>query len=315
VNAAVIAALIACLAFAAAGPRLARVLTPAAAVRLLVPAALLAAGAGVFVLGTVTFTWLGQLAEVAEFGHWSPQRLQALNPIPPVASLIAGGLLLPIAVWTISSVARTVQGLWIAQRTCRQLDNPDGSPIVVMDSTDPDAFTITGVTARTVVTTGILAALDADGRRILLAHERSHRAHRHTWWTLAADLAAAINPLLRPTAHAIRHATERWADEDAAATADRRRVAATIAQVALLRTQRPKPSTTAAATGGSVPQRIQALLRPPPRTRTRYLGVLAALILALLLGALAVAHTGETLFEQAKQPATARWHSPTAPWP
>ena len=71
---------------------------------------------------------------------------------------------------------------------------------------------------------------------MLIAHEQSHRAHRHTWWTLAADLAAAVNPPLRPTARGVRDATERWADKDAARITDRRLVAATIARVALLHT-------------------------------------------------------------------------------
>jgi beta-lactamase regulating signal transducer with metallopeptidase domain len=177
---------------------------------------------------------------------------------------------------------------------------------VVVDSDDLQAFTLPGISGRIVVTTGLLAALDRDGRRVLLAHEQSHRTHRHTWWTLAADLAAAVNPLLRPTAAAVRHATERWADEDAAT------VAATIAQVALLHTHPPASAAVAAATGGQVPQRVQALLRPPPRIQARHVGVLAALILAVLLGAFAVQRTGETLFEHPKQPA-ATWNVASAP--
>ncbi len=311
-NIAVIAALVACLAFAAAGPHLARVLPPPATVRLLVPAALLAAAGGVFALGTVAFTWLGQATEVARFVTWSPQRLHALNPIPPAVGIAAAALLMAAAGWTLRSLGRTIRALWVAHRTGRHLDDHRGSPVVVVDSPDLQAFTLPGISGRIVVTTGMLAALDPDGRRVLLAHEQSHRTHRHTWWTLAADLAAAVNPLLRPTAAAVRHATERWADEDAATTADRRRVAATIAQVALLRTHPPAPAAVAAATGGQVPQRVQALLRPPPRIQARHVGVLAALVLAVLLGAFAVQRTGETLFEHAKQPA-ATWNVASAP--
>ena len=314
-NTAVIAALVACLAFAAAGPHLARVLPPAAAVRLLVPAALLAAGCGVFALGTVAFTWLGQATEVARFVTWSPQRLHALNPIPPAVGVIAAAPLAAAAAWTLRTLGRTIGALWVANRTGRHLDATAGSPIVVVDSADLQAFTLPGIAGRIVVTTGLLAALDRDGRRVLLAHEQSHRTHRHTWWTLTADLAAAVNPLLRPTAHTIRHATERWADEDAATTiADRRLVAATIAQVALLRTHPPVPVAVAAATGGQVPQRVQALLRPAPRMRARHVGVVAALVLAVLLGSFAVQRTGETLFEHAKRPAATREVAPAPTW-
>lgn len=302
-TAAVVAALVACLAFAAAGPHLARALPPAVAVRLLVPGTLLSAGAGVFVLGTLTFTGLGQLADVARFGTWSPQRLHALSPIPPAVSVIAGTVLAPAALWATQHAVRTIWALWRVHCDFRHLNNPDGSPIVIVDSPDPDAFTLPGLSARIVVTTGILSALDPDGRRIVLAHEESHRHHRHTWWTMAADLAAAINPLLRRTAREVRLATERWADEDAASTADRRRVATTIAQMALLRTRQHTPTSTAAAAGGDVPQRVRSLLRPPTRARRRHITVFAALILAILFGVLAVERTGESLFEQAERPA------------
>jgi hypothetical protein len=115
---------------------------------------------------------------------------------------------------------------------------------------------------------------------------------------LAADLAAALNPLLRPTAVAVRQATERWADEDAAQMCERRRVAATIAQVALLSMGAGRPAA-AEATGGQVPARVQALLRPPPRLRVRYLAVAHTLVLAVLVGSVAVWHDGESLFEHA----------------
>ncbi len=202
-NAAVVAALAACLAFAAAAPHLARELPPAAAVRLLVSATLLAAGCGTFALGTVTFTWLGQATELTRFVTWSPQRLHALDPIPPAVGAISGALLVAAAVWTLLSVRRTVGALWAAHRVSRHLHHPAGSPITIVDSDHLDAFTLPGLRGRIVVTTGMLAALDAPGRRVLLAHEQSHRSHRHTWWTLAADLAATINPLLRaPVARA-----------------------------------------------------------------------------------------------------------------
>src|SRR5439155_1008925 len=117
-----------------------------------------------------------QLNEVARFGTWSPQRLHALNPIPAAASLIAGAVLVPVAVWTLRSVHLAIRVLWLAHRSCRHLDNPGGSPVVVVDSNEVDAFTLPGLSARIVVTTGILAALDAGGRRVVLAHEQSHRA-------------------------------------------------------------------------------------------------------------------------------------------
>jgi Zn-dependent protease with chaperone function len=311
-NFAVIAALAACLTFAVVGPYLGRTLPPAAAVRLLVPAALLAAGGAVFVVATVAFTLVGQLAEVAEFGRWSPHVLHVLDPIPAPVAVAAGALLLAAAGWTVGNAWRTGRALRMAYRLGRALDDHSGSPVVVVDNPQPDAFTTPGLRARIVVTTGMLAALDPPGRRVLLAHEQSHRAHRHTWWILAAELAATVNPLLHTTARAVRDATERWADEDAARLSDRRLVAAPIAQVALLGA-RPASTTMAAATGGRVPRRVAALLHPPPRLRARHLVVLAAVTLAVLLGAFAVERTGEALFEHARTPAAAATAAGWAP--
>jgi beta-lactamase regulating signal transducer with metallopeptidase domain len=143
-------------------------------------------------------------------------------------------------------------------------------------------------------------ALTEAEREIVLAHERSHRLHQHAWWRLAVDLAAAINPLLRPTARAVTHMTERWADEDASRIADRRMVAVTIGRVALLRTHRPSASTPA-ATGGQVPQRVRALLDPPPRTRPAHLLAVLLLLAAVACTTLAVERTGEALFENAER--------------
>jgi hypothetical protein len=306
VTTAVVTALVACLAFPATAPRLARSLPPAVMVRLLVPTSVLAASCGVFVLGTVTFTGLGQLTQVARFGGWSPGTLRALDPIPQEVAVAAGALLLPLAAWTLWSILRTGRALLSVHRAYEHLRRVD-SPIVVVDSDQLDAFTTPGPYARIVVTSALLAALTAEQRRVLLAHEQSHHRHRHTWWALAADLAAAVNPLLRPTAAAIRHGIERWADEDAARATDRRLVATTIAHVALLRARasgRPAPAGAAAATGGQVPRRVQALLRPAPHVRARHLGAVAVLVAAILTTAIAVERTGETLFEQAQHPTT-----------
>ncbi|GAA5201880.1 M56 family metallopeptidase [Rugosimonospora acidiphila] len=299
-DSAVLASFAAYLAFAMAGPYLTRALPPHLAVRFLVPSALLAAGASVFVLATVAFTWVGQLGEVAEVGAWSPYSLHLLDPIPTPFAVATGMLLVAITLWVLRSVLRTGSALLSASRAWRHLDTDVDAPFVLVNSAHPEAFTTPGLRPRTVITTGMLEALDGPGRRVLLAHERSHRTHRHTWWTLAADLAAAVNPLLRPTARAIREATERWADEDAARVGNRRLVAETIAQVALLSRPSPASSVVAGATGGEVPRRVVALLQPPPRTRARHLAAVIALALAVTLGALGVEHAGENLFEHAE---------------
>lgn len=297
-TAALAAAVLALIVFAASGPWLAGALPPAVTVRVLAPATILAAGCASFVLSVVTFTWLGQLAQVAAEGDWSPDTLRSLNPIPAQVSIAAGFLLVPLAVWTVWTVARRIRGLWMTYQACRDLPSASTAPYAIVDSDTLDAFTT--ACGHIILTSRLVEVLSPGQRQIVAAHERSHHRHRHTWWTLAVDLAAAVNPLLRPTAAAIRHATERWADEDAAAAAGRHHVAATIATVALLRSpSRTHPVTTLAATGGRVPQRVRALLSPPPRTKARLLGVAVALPVAVAAATIAVQQTAETLFELA----------------
>jgi beta-lactamase regulating signal transducer with metallopeptidase domain len=140
---------------------------------------------------------------------------------------------------------------------------------------------------------------------VVLAHETSHRDHRHPWWVLAAELAAAVNPLLTPTARTVAQAVERWADEDAAAAlADRALAARTLARTALLMHQRPTraPRTALGVLTADVPTRVQALLAPPPRRRPAVVTLLVALALLCTFGAVAVQHAGERLFEHAGAP-------------
>jgi hypothetical protein len=297
---AVLVAVLTVLCFAAAGPSLARALPPRLSVWLLTPAVILAAGSSAFVLSVVTFAWLGQLGEVAERGTWSPQALHALDPIPRQVSILAGLMLLPAAGWTARTVVGTGWALWRVRRASRDL--PAGAAgVTVIDSPDLEAHTTSA--GRIIVTRGLLKVLDLTERRVLFAHERSHRRHRHIWWNLTSDLAAAVNPVLRPTARALRYATERWADEDATAVADRRTVATTIAKVALLRSAARSPqAVVASATGGHVVDRVNVLLSPAPRTRVRHVGLALALMLSVLVATVAVEYTGETLFELANQP-------------
>ena len=81
----------------------------------------------------------------------------------------------------------------------------------------------------------LLDCLDDRRRAALIAHEQAHLASRHHLFATVARLAAAANPLLIPVARSVDYTVERWADEHAAAvTSDRRLVAETIGQVALL---------------------------------------------------------------------------------
>jgi Zn-dependent protease with chaperone function len=301
VRAAVAVAVAVSLLLAATVPGLGRRLPPAAATRLLVAASVLVAGCSVFVLGVMASTWVGQLPVLARYGQWSARALHAADPIPTQIAAASLALLLPAAVWWLVVVARRCRELFTVYRSCRHLRG--AGALVVVDDARLDAYTTPQPAGRIVVTTGLLSALGAHERRVMLAHEASHLAHRHAWWLLAADLAAAANPLLRPTATAAARAVERWADEDAAAAVGDRRVAArALARTALLTSDPELGARFAlAATGGDVPARVRALLEPPPRPRPVMVAALAALLAVLFAATGMVQHRGEQLFEYASR--------------
>ncbi|MEV8366835.1 M56 family metallopeptidase [Streptomyces niveus] len=118
---------------------------------------------------------------------------------------------------------------------------------------------------RIVVSTAMLACLDAGERAALVAHERAHLAGRHHRYLLAVRFAARANPLLMPLRSAVAYTAERWADEEAArVTGERRVVARAIGKAALVSRGTPTPTLAGFAAPGPVPRRVAALLAPAP---------------------------------------------------
>lgn len=297
---AVCGAVLAVALFAIAAPRLGGHLPPALATRLLVPASLVMAASTLFVLAVLALTWLGQLPAVAAIGPWSASRLDATDPFPDYVAAASGVLLVAATTRAVIRVIRRVRGLVSVCRTYRGV--PSAGSVIVVDSPDPDAFATPAPVGRVVVTSALLRALTQEEQRVVLAHERSHLVHKHVWWTMAADLAAAVNPFLRPTATTVGRAVERWADEDAAAAVgDRRQVARAIARAALLKHD-ARGSVNAlapAATGGDVPHRVRALLAAPPRRRPVAFAAVAVLLMAGALATIAVERSSDQLFDRA----------------
>jgi len=283
--------------YAVVAPSLGRRLPPATATRLLAPASLFVAASGAFILAVVAFTWVGQYPEIAQRGAWSTAVLRTNSP-PAAAAAICGVLVVLAAISVALTLVRRVQALASVRRACRGLTAT--GDVLVVDDPRPEAFTMPRPIGRVVVTTGLLSTLRPNERRALLAHELSHLANNHAWWRLVADVAAAVNPLLRPTSRSVAAAVERWADEDAARTVrDRRLVAHTLARVALRQTDAARSATQLAATGGDIAARVQALLAPAPKRRPIPLAALIALVVSTALPAAAVQHTGENIFENA----------------
>jgi Zn-dependent protease with chaperone function len=259
---------------------LSRQLPPATATRLLTVGAVVTALACAFSLGVLAFLLVARVPPAAALGRWSVAVLQE-NPVPPVASVVAALGCLAVLWSHGATLWRQVRAAVSARAHCARIGGEPGR-LVVLDADRPDAYALSAGHGRIVVTRSLLRRLSADERRALLAHERAHLTCRHHRYRLAAVLAASICPLLRPVRAAVTYATERWADEVAAADlADRRLVASTLARTSLLVDDGARRSPALALrAAGSVVRRVEALLRAGPRQRP--LLVLAVVVLMVV---------------------------------
>jgi Zn-dependent protease with chaperone function len=311
------------LAAALFGGRLAPRPAPRLAAWLLAVSAVALAMASTAALGLLVLAGLIQLPLVAGLAHLSLGDLRR-DDIPTLSVCsIAGIALCAASMAAIRMAWRRMRALLKAATEAQAL--PGYTELVVMqDDRAAEAFTLPGRPGRIVVSTGMLAALDRQEQRALLAHERAHLRHGHHWFIAAAHLAAAANPLLRPLARALAFTLERWADEDAAAElGDRGLVARAVARAALATTSAAR--TTASADdrapapreglvlgingepagssdlsgAGPVPRRVAALLAPPPVRRPLVVIAIAAVLVATGLCTLDAIQDLHTLIENA----------------
>ncbi|MFI6019070.1 M56 family metallopeptidase [Streptomyces sp. NPDC051287] len=173
--------------------------------------------------------------------------------------------------------------------------------LLVVPGADVDAFALPayrGHRGRVVVTSGMMRALKAGEREVLLAHERAHLAGRHHLLSAVVDLAAVVHPAVRSLREALTFHLERWADEAAAAVVgDRRTAAVAIARAALAGSSRGRAEgyPLLSVTSGPVPRRVKALLLPEPAAPqgcVRWVGAMgmAVVVAAVALGSLALAY-------------------------
>jgi hypothetical protein len=323
--------LIPVLAAAAARPLAAR-LEPRVATWLLTTATLALAACSTAALALLVASALAPAPVLAALGHYSQPVVRRGDPIPAVAGAVAALVLTGVAVAVAVTFRRRARGLAESYRRAARLHGD--RTVVVVPGPAVEAYALPGSPGRIVVSGRLFQALNEAGRAALLAHERAHLASRHHLFTTVAHLAAAANPVLLPLARAVDYTVERWADEHAAhVTGDRRLVAATIGQVAMLATPNSQPAAAAlgivtagsrrisarsrrspagtrrssagtrrisVAWAGPVPRRVAALLAPPPRTQA--LLSAAAVLVVLLAGASALqaARDLHTLLELAR---------------
>jgi Zn-dependent protease with chaperone function len=147
-----------------------------------------------------------------------------------------------------------------------------------------------------IVSDGLQQTLDADERAAVLAHEQSHLTHQHSLYELAALLAGAVNPLLRPLQREINFSLERWADEDAAAVQGRAVAASALAASALQSVGAALRPALAHATT-CVPARVEALLDNPRPRHGLLMAIASANAIVAAVAVLLAAHTTEHIFE------------------
>lgn len=269
---------------------------PRRATWMLTGAAILLAVACSAALGLLIAAAAIRTPQVARLGHWS---MTVLGHDTPTRIATALAALLALGTTTLAAVrfgVRRTRAIAAAYRYARRLPGHP-STIVVADDQAADAYTVPGFPGRIVVSTGMLLALGAEGRAVLLAHERAHLTGRHYLFTSLSHMAASLNPLLRPYAQAVEYTVERWADERAATeVGDRRLVAETIARAALAtkitRPRRPVTGALGIAMGqherqlsaaGPVPRRVAALLDAPQPAHSRIMRVALTLLVLVAL--------------------------------
>lgn len=229
-----------------------RRLSPPAAARVLVALAVIAVSAVAGALALVAFGYVAQFRWVADWAGWC-RSIYGTHRIPAWQGLGSLGALALMG----RALARARRRA-LAVRASYHGATP---PLEVVHTDEPIAYASPGRGGGVVVSSGMLRALDADERRVLLAHERAHLQRRHYRFLETLDLAVAALPILRPLRAQLRFATERWADEDAAReVGDRRLVARAIVRAAVAQADwRPRLSMAIAGLG--VPARVDALLQ------------------------------------------------------
>ena len=269
----------------AAGP-LRRRLAPSAAAPLLALAALATSLATGVVLCLAGFLELARNPLVAALGGWPAAGLRPWRLLPATWATVAGVAATVLLVSALGFLAQAICDLVLASRACGRLAGT-AHRLRISPDEHPAAFTVP-LRGAIVVSAGMLRLLPADERRALLAHEDAHLRRFHAGYVMAAALAAAANPLVRPVAREVRLAVELWADQLAAReVGDGRVVARALARASLGATGRPERSAVRlAAADTDVSTRVRALLSCAPRFRPW--AAAATVALALASGAVAV---------------------------
>lgn len=177
-------------------------------------------------------------------------------------SALALASVLPIALtvaWrrSAASAAGMQVDAWLGDHSAR------GSVTVVMLPTDSVvAYSVARPTPQVVVSRGLSDQLDPGEVEAVVRHELSHLEHRHPSLLIAVNAIEQVLPVLRRSTRSLRHALERWADEDAAASGPRARAAVHDALERVAASLAVDPAVAAFANVETVGDRLDALAEP-----------------------------------------------------
>ncbi|HCA85285.1 MAG TPA: peptidase M48 [Streptomyces sp.] len=231
----------------------------------------------------------GNLAETLEA---CVMALRAQYAVPGGATTAASGTALALMVagrvsWCLAAGllrARRERSKHARVLTMVGSDRPDLG-ITVLDDARPAAYCLPGHGHRIVLTSATLTQLQPHELAAVIAHERAHIRQRHHLVLAFAEALQRAFPkvaLFRTAADETRRLVEMAADDEATARTSSLTLAAALVELAGART----PSSSLAASGGQVADRVRRLLAPqrPLRRAVAWGGALAAgTVLALPL--------------------------------
>lgn len=265
-----------------AGWFLPRLVTPATCARVLTVAVVFAAASVSSALLLVAMAASSELHMVSDALGWCRALYPGDHGAAPWAGAVAGALL----------VAAVVRAARYGRRVrAEHAPFADIDGLEVIASNEPIAFAVPGRPGGVVIGSALLNGLDPDERAAVLAHENAHLDLHHHRYVHTVEACAAAFPFLVPLAIQVRFATERWADETAAADiGSRRTLARAIARVALMPhggDLRPA----LAFSGRGTTARVDALLHPgDPRRFELPAAVVAATVLTTVAGSSVQVH-------------------------
>ncbi|NUP50204.1 MAG: M48 family metalloprotease [Catenulispora sp.] len=298
----------AALLLGAAGPALGRRLPPAVATVLLTAAALATATTSLASLALLASYAVLRVPGIAAVGRLSDAVL-VHGPINPMIGTVAGLALLALLPFALRAGIRLYHEAAGTYRLAKTF-SAHPAAIAVIHDTRAQAFAVPGIPplpghaaipTRIVATDALLRTLDGAQRRAMFAHEQAHLRRHHHLFLLLTHVAAVVNPLLWRLPDAVTAATERWADEDAAAAVgDREVLARALGRAALTNL----PPTVPAMAQAHVGARVRALMAPPPPRRRALAAVIGLAIAATVWSSIDSARETDHFFDTAR----AAWH-------